>query len=405
MELRTLLLTLRNHRLAVWLIALEVAIACAVLINAVHLIAQRRQMLSLASGIDESPLAILSLTGFDSDHAVDLNARMLNGLRHIPGVQSVHLVNQLPFGPQAGAAGISLDGPQSHHSFGVVDYVMADPGSFQVMGLRLASGRLPGSDEYQASDGFLPPSSEVLVSQALASAAWPGQNPLGKVFWMDKTRLHVIGTIAQLTRADPEGYAPGQGGWTVFVPTLSSPGLAGSYLLQAPPRLVQRVLRDASQASARLAPDAVVDQADSKTALDMHRDYFRNDRIMVRLLSGIIMAMLVITGFGVIGLTSLWVSQRRRYIGIRRAIGATRGDILRYFQLENLLIISLGVFIGLILARVLNLALMRYYELPSLPWSYLPIGAVAMWLLGQLAVLGPAMRAAAVPPITALRDR
>jgi len=112
---------------------------------------------------------------------------------------------------------------------------------------------------------------------------------------------------------------------------------------------------------------------------------------------------LLVTALGIIGLASFWVAQRRRQIGVRRALGATRGDILRYFQTENFLIVSIGIMLGMVLAYGLNLWLMRAYELPRLPLYYLPMGMVVLWLLGQLAVLAPALRAAAVPPVVATR--
>jgi putative ABC transport system permease protein len=67
------------------------------------------------------------------------------------------------------------------------------------------------------------------------------------------------------------------------------------------------------------------------------------------------------------------------------------------------MIVSFGIMFGAVLAIALNLVLMQYYELPRLPFFYLPIGAVALWALGQLAVLHPALRAAAVPPVVATR--
>jgi putative ABC transport system permease protein len=89
---------------------------------------------------------------------------------------------------------------------------------------------------------------------------------------------------------------------------------------------------------------------------------------------------------------------------MRRALGATRGDILRYFQTENFLIVSAGVVLGAAFAYALNLFLMHRFELPHLPADYLLVGAMALWVLGQLAVLGPALRAAAVPPVVATRS-
>jgi putative ABC transport system permease protein len=176
------------------------------------------------------------------------------------------------------------------------------------------------------------------------------------------------------------------------------------YLLRADPAQLPRVLRDARAAIATIAPDAVVDTRASQTLAELRQQYFRQDHAMASMLVGVIVALLLVTALGIAGLASFWVQQRRRQIGIRRAIGATRGDILRYFQIENFLIVSFGIALGMALAFALNITLMNFYELPRLPLYYLPIGAIALWVLGQLSVLGPAMRAAAVPPVVATRS-
>jgi putative ABC transport system permease protein len=121
------------------------------------------------------------------------------------------------------------------------------------------------------------------------------------------------------------------------------------------------------------------------------------------LLVAVCIALLVVTALGIVGLASFWVQQRTKQIGVRRALGATRGQILRYFQTENFLLATLGIVIGMMLAYGINQLLMGKYELPRLPAIYLPIGAVVLWLLGQLAVFGPARRASAVPPAVATR--
>ena len=89
---------------------------------------------------------------------------------------------------------------------------------------------------------------------------------------------------------------------------------------------------------------------------------------------------------------------------MRRALGATRGQVLRYFQTENFLLATAGIVLGMLGAYGINQLLMASYELPRLPVMYLPIGAVVLWLLGQVSVFGPARRAAAVPPAVATRS-
>lgn len=125
---------------------------------------------------------------------------------------------------------------------------------------------------------------------------------------------------------------------------------------------------------------------------------------MAWLLIAVSIALLVVTALGIVGLASFWVQQRTKQIGVRRALGATRGQVLRYFQTENFLLATIGIVIGMLLAYAINQLLMGKYELPRLPLLYLPVGAVVLWLLGQLSVLGPARRAAAVPPAVATRS-
>ena len=113
--------------------------------------------------------------------------------------------------------------------------------------------------------------------------------------------------------------------------------------------------------------------------------------------------LLVITSFGILGLTSYWVAQRRR-ASIRRALGATRGAILRYYQLENLLIAAAGSLLGVGFAVAANLWLLREQRaLSRLPFLYPLVGVAAMLVIGQVAVLWPAARASAVPPAEATR--
>ena len=175
------------------------------------------------------------------------------------------------------------------------------------------------------------------------------------------------------------------------------------YVLRSAPKDRQRVLKAAAATLLKINPNRLIDPGRVQTYTQIRAKYFQRDITMISLLFASALGLLFVSALGITGLANFWVQQRRRTIGIRRAIGATRGDILRYFQTENFLIVSFGIVLGMLLAFALNLTLMKFYELPRLPLYYLPIGALVLWLLGQLAVLGPALRAAAVPPVIATR--
>ena len=131
---------------------------------------------------------------------------------------------------------------------------------------------------------------------------------------------------------------------------------------------------------------------------------YRDDRGLSLFLAVITSCLLGVTAAGIVGLTSYWVAKRRRQIGIRRALGATRGGIVWYFLGENLMITLLGVVAGTVLAIALNLWVITAFALPRIPVAYLAIGAGALILLGQLAALWPAWRAASIPPAIATRS-
>jgi putative ABC transport system permease protein len=164
----------------------------------------------------------------------------------------------------------------------------------------------------------------------------------------------------------------------------------------------RRVLESALAALKRLDPDRIL--LERRSYDELRRGFFENDRAMAGMLAAVIVVLLVVTALGIAGLASFWVGQRRRTIGVRRALGATRADILHYFLIENSVLATAGIALGMALAYGINLFLMRHYELPRLPAIYLPAGAIALWSIGQLAVLAPALRAAAVSPVVATRS-
>jgi len=248
-------------------------------------------------------------------------------------------------------------------------------------------------------DQWLPQSPSMIVTRALAEKLWPGLPPVGQAFWVGKKRFDVIGVVDHLARGELRGSDSELAAMFAAQPCTN---LSSLYVLRVDPQARDRVVREASDLLLKRNSEMLIQNRG--TYAEMRASYFKRDTSMAWLLATVCAALLVITALGIVGLASFWVAQRRRQIGIRRAIGATRHDILRYFQIENFLIVTGGIVLGMAMAYAINLLLMKHYELPRLPWEYLPVGAVVLWVLGQLAVLGPALRAAAVPPVVATRS-
>jgi putative ABC transport system permease protein len=228
---------------------------------------------------------------------------------------------------------------------------------------------------------------------------FPDGRALGRdIYVYGNSPTRVVGIVERLMRPHPDHGDPAD--LHAIVLPIRPDHDGGYYVLRV----------DAAQRDAALRAAVALLEKDSRRVLQEHgtleqlrEDYYRADVSMVRLLAGVCVAMLVVTAFGIVGLASFWVQQRSHMIGTRRALGATRGQILRYFQAENLLLTSAGIALGMLGAYGINQWLMTQYELPRLPAAYLPLGALLLLALGQVAVLAPARRAANVPPAWAMR--
>jgi putative ABC transport system permease protein len=177
---------------------------------------------------------------------------------------------------------------------------------------------------------------------------------------------------------------------------------AAQYIVRTEPGQLDRVMREVEDTLVAARDDRVLLR--NTSLKDARATRYRADRSLAWMLMTVMGLLLLVTASGIVGMASLWVNQRRKQIGVRRAIGARQRDILRYFLVENFMVTSFGIAIGLALALALNQLLVSALEVPRLPLAYLPGGVVALWVLGLLAAWGPAWRAARIPPAEATRS-
>ncbi|QNH14193.1 FtsX-like permease family protein [Xanthomonas sp. SI] len=407
MDIRPILSTLRRHKTAAALIVLEIALACAIVCNALFLIGNRIETLHRPSGIAESELVTVSLGGIGQQvNAAARTREDLAALRAVPGVRNATVLNQVPFVHYSSNTSLSLTPDQERPTLNAAQY-MAEEGTLQTLGLQLVGGRDFTPDEYldleiaKTDRDAQKKGTAIILNRATAEKMFPGQNALGKTLYIGQIPVRVVGIVDTLARpAATSGLA--EIDYAMLLP-LRLNYTKGLYVLRVTdPARRQEVLTAATAALMKVDSSRLV--LKQQTYAEIRDEYFQGDRAMVWLLGAVCIALLIVTALGIVGLASFWVQQRTRQIGIRRALGATRGQILRYFQTENFLLASTGIVLGMLLAYAINQWLMGKYELPRLPLYYLPFGAVTLWLLGQIAVFAPARRAAAVPPAVATRS-
>lgn len=409
MELRPILSTLRRHKVTAVLLVLEIALSCAIICNAVFLIHRRLQLVDRPSGVAEHELVQVKLgyIGASPDGKAQTEAD-LAALRHIAGVTQVALTRYLPFTLGGSAStGIKLNPRQQRKTLEAETYFGQN--LLPTLGARLLEGRDFQPGEYVDFDAVVAALNRgdptvlphvMIITRVLAQRLWPGQDALGKTIYVGNgIPFRVIGVVAHL--ASPN-IRQGHSEYSTIWPLRMTAADGASYVIRCAPNDRRAVLKVAVAKLRQLDPNRVV--LIERTYDEARRAFFARDRSMAGILAGVIVALLIVTALGIVGLASFWVAQRRRMIGVRRALGATRADILHYFQTENFLLATIGIGLGMVLAYGINLFLMLHDASPRLPAIYFPVGAVALWLIGQLAVLAPALRAAAVPPAAATRS-
>jgi putative ABC transport system permease protein len=404
LQLRPILSTLRRHRTAALLIVLEIALTCAIVCNSVFLIANRIERVRFGSGLAEAELSYLGARAIGNDtNAAAITREDLAAFRAIPGVRGAAVMSFIPFGHSATGLGIGLVPNQPVSTIEVASYD-GDVGLPDVLGLKLVAGRDFHADEVIDDEAFRKSADShlagVIVTRAVAERLFPGADPIGKSLYIFGTApVPIVGVVERMVAAHPS-FGDQRDLYSIILPIRAAYD-DGTYVLRTDPVQRDTVLKTAVAALDRVDAHRVT-QPHGRFE-DLRGEYYQSDVAMVWLLAGVCVALLVVTAFGIVGLASFWVQQRTRMIGTRRALGATRGQILRYFQTENLLLTTAGIAVGMLGAFAINQWLMTQYELPRLPALYLPLGALVLWALGQIAVLAPARRAAALPPAHAMR--
>lgn len=405
-DLMPILSTLRRHRIAAGLIVLEVALTCAIVTNALHLIQTRVDALQTDSGLAEAEIAVLNLRGAKPqppERNSIIAAEDVQRLRALPDVKAATVASQIVYGNNSNNSGVSLEPDYKGTRVTAAQYA-ADEQMIPAFGLKLIEGRnftpdeiLDGHQVFSVPDPVI---GQVIINKVMADKLFPGRSALGqRVYIFGRSPSTVIGVVETLTHTQLSRARGGDGSGTAMILPLRGPGM---YVLRADAARLDAVIKAATAVLESGDAARVVTQGRRLT--EMRREFYAQDRAMAWLMGGVSVCLLLVTAMGIVGLASFWVQQRTRMIGTRRALGATEQQILRYFQLENLLLTTTGVLIGLGGAMGLSQLLMQSYELPRLPWAYLPAGAVSLWLLGQLAVWVPARRAARLSPVAALRS-
>jgi putative ABC transport system permease protein len=402
MEIRPIFSSLMRGKVALVLIGLQIALTLAIVCNAMFIVVQRVERMQRPSGLDEADTFEVASVGFGARFDARAAVREdLATLRALPGVVDAAPINRVPMGRSGWSTAIALTPGQKTPTVQTAIY-MVDDHAIHALGATLVAGRdfTPEEVEFrELHDPHWPPG--VIVTRALAERLFPDGSPVGKVFYLDQTGPgnRIVGVVDRLQAPwiDAAGAE-----YSTLVPQIRPYGLETRYMIRAEPGRRDALMPVVEAKLAGINPDRIVRNLLSMQ--EVRASGYRADRMMAVVLAIVCGLLLAVTALSLVGMASFWVVQRTRQIGTRRALGATRNDIRGYFQTENFIITTIGLAGGGVLAYALSLWLMRNYGMPRLPLYYVPAGSLGLWILGQLAVLGPATRAARVPPAVATRS-
>lgn len=399
MEIRPILSAMLRNKTGALLVGLQIALTLAVAANAVSIIMQRVDKMNRPPGIDTENTFFVQSFGFGPkyDHKATVQ-RDLDMIRALPGVAAAAALSAVPMSGSGSSATFGAEADPRTVTI-EANYYRSDEQALNALGVRLVEGRFFRKEEVEYPERLtsrFPP--VVVMTRDMAKALFGDEPALGR-------QVHdglgqsatVIGIIDHMI-----------GSWVnwdklaqvVFVPEVQF-GPVARYVVRAEPGMRDALMAEVEQ---RLS------SSDMTRAITMVRSQeefiarsYRADSRMVTFLSVIVALIFVVTALGIVGLASFHVGVRTKQIGTRRAVGARKIDIIRYFMVENLLLTMAGVAMGALLAFGFGQWLSRVYSLPPLSPIYIGGGIVLLTVLGQLAVFVPALKAAAIPPATATR--
>lgn len=338
----------------------------------------------------------LALQGYDGPRSKEFKRNLIERVRALPGVDNAGVSNFVPLTMNMNNNSIFVEGAPQERGANIPQAMTssASPGFIPALGAELLEGR-----DFTEQDGDTKPRAAI-VNETFARRFWPGQSAVGKRFsfegaagpWIEVAGLMRDGKYFSLSEgATPFVYVnlrPENGSYlTLVVRTRSDPaGLIG-------------VLRSEFQQLDGNLPVYGVETMTEHMALPLFPA-----RVAATLLGSFGLLALILAAIGIFGVMSYAVSQRTREIGIRMALGASGGRILRLVIGQGLKLIVLGLVIGLVSAfagtRLMSSLLYGVSATDSVTFALIALLLIAVALL---ACYLPARRATKVDPMIALR--
>jgi putative ABC transport system permease protein len=352
---------------------------------------------SVDLGYDPHTIASLSfnlqMNGYDTDRATALRDRAVEALRAVPGVTAVSYASRLPLSPDINMSGIAVPGYHNASDEDTpVDVVAVGPGYFDAVGVALVSGRAFSAQDTTERRRV------AIVNETMARTFWPAGGAVGG-------RLHTGGLSS-------EPYEVIGVSRDHKVRSVGEPARPYLHLPAGPSREVGLVVRMAMpvegalpslrQAVLSLEPSIVF--TEDVAASEVAATTMAPTRIGAMVVGAFGLLALVLASVGLYGVVSYSVSRRRHEVGIRLAVGATPGQVLRLVLVQGIRLAVVGTIVGsLFAAAAAQLLESLLYGVSAIDPIAFGVASMLLLLVAVIANLVPALAASRVDPLHALR--
>ena len=400
LDIKPIFSAILRSKVGAILLFLQIALTTAIVSNAAFMINDNLSYLREDTGYPQQEIFSFTVMTFGKDIDLKQQAERDEALiRNIPGVVNATITQAVPLSGGGSSTSVRLKPHPEESRQGRLMYFYGDENTLDTMGVKLVEGRNFRPEEVMITDNFHDEGpNTIIISKALAKSMFDDEPALGQTLYVNSRPLEIIGVVELMESAWPRA---DDSNTTGIIPFVNAQNYQ-HYLVRTQASERAKIMSEIEDNMLKAYNKRVIINVDG---LDESKDaYDSTDVLMMRMLIVLVVILVLVTALGIFGLTQFNISKRTKQIGTRRALGARKSAIVRYFLVENAMICTVGLVAGSVAAIFLGRLLMKAYSIEALELQYVIVTALFILLMSLLAVVVPAMRAANISPCIATRS-
>jgi putative ABC transport system permease protein len=399
LDIMPIIKSLWRNKTGPLLIILQLSLTVAVISNALFVVHDRMENIERPSGIAEEEIFTLWVRRTSPDGDIqDIIAKDMEIIRATSGVIDATPMSSIPLSGSGTSSALRTSLESGAVNFSSAIYELSQHG-LETLGATLIEGRnFNDSDIHFFTRDNPPDHSVAIITKDFAEKIFPNESTLGKTVFMGSLPLTIIGVVERMMGPWPESELAYDATMIpIFVKEDST-----HYLVRTSEGERDSIMH--ALVEKLRAVDSTRLIGEEKSMAQIKLESYSSDYAMIKILSFVIFLLTFVNALGIIGLTTFWVNQRRKQIGIRRALGSTKAGVVRYFMMENILLVIFAAVVGTIIAYVNSSYMVRTQGASFLPVEYVLITIIFLLLVTLLAAYLPVRKAAQISPVEAVSN-